>query len=158
MTQPQYPRRGRAPRNRLRAGMTLVETVVALFIAVFLIASILSSVVFASRQFTEAKARTNATNIINQQMEVLRSLKFSDLNTELAKSTGTSANPIQMAVGNQGYRVWRSINFVANLPGNLANNDLVRVVVTVQWEIMGRKYTDTAETYFSKNGFSAKYE
>ena len=151
---------------RSRRGMTLVETVVALFIAVFLIAAILTSVIVAARLFNEAKALTNATNIVNQEIESLRSLTYSGLVTDLAIPTnGTSAQtpttPKRLRVGNQEFTVSRSSCYATNIvPAGggspTVNNTLIETTVTVSWVIGGRTHRTSTTTAFSDNGYAAK--
>lgn len=146
--------------------MTLVETVIALFIAVLLIAGILTSVMVSSRQFTEAKAYTNAANIINQQVENLRSLQFAQLRTELnvpanGSTAQTPAPPLILHVGSQEFAVTRVSALVRNAipPGGGAatpNSHLVETSITVSWTILGKPYRTTVRTSFSEYGYAAK--
>ena len=143
--------------------MTLVEVMFALFIAVLLIAGILSSVIFASRQFTEAKALTDATNIVNQQIEDLRSLTFSDLKTALAvppngSSAASPATPLAVRVGNQPFSVSRSSRFATATAGGAptVNTNLIETTVTVSWVVLGRPHRASTTTSFSQYGYAAK--
>ncbi len=149
-----------------RSGMTLVETVIALLIAVLLIASILTSVMITARQFAEAKAYTNATNIINQQVENLRALPFAQLRTELNVPTDgsralTPAAALRLHVGPQEFVVTRSSALVRNAlpPGGgtpTPNTHLVETTITVAWTILGKPYQTSIRTSFSEFGYAAK--
>ncbi|MBK8476090.1 MAG: hypothetical protein IPL39_07180 [Opitutaceae bacterium] len=146
--------------------MTLVETVIALFLAVFLIAAILSSVVFAADTFAQVKALTNATNIVNQQVEALRAMDFATIASTLAAppngSAAASPSPaLEIAVGSQRFTVTRSSKLVRNkLPATgstlLPNPDLIETTITVAWRIKQHPRSVSTQTYFSAFGFAAK--
>ncbi len=163
------PTASSAERNRFgevktchRTGLTLVETVLAMFVATILIAGILSSLVFSIRQFTEARAYTNATNIINQQVESLRALKFADINSTLGgvpangSPITTPTTPLVLTVGKQQFRVTRSAKLVRNLAANAPNPNLIEMSVTVTWEMAGQPRSTSSSTYFSAYGFAAQ--
>ncbi len=146
---------------RRRRGMTLVETIIALFIAVVLIAAILASTVLAARLFTEAKAYTNATNIINQQVENLRTLGFTQLKAQLGVPTDgseavTPSPAITLSVGSQRFTVTRTARLVKNKTGGAINTDLVEMTVNVSWSSVGRTHSTSSQTYFSAFGFAAQ--
>ncbi len=141
--------------------MTLIEVIMALFVAVFLIAGILTSVVFAARQFTEAKARTNATNIINQKIEELRSKKFGDLKTSLEVDgdgkVGDLSDLSLVKVENQSF----SYELVSTYPDSALtpgtpNKNVVVTTVTVGWRVLGQVRRASAKTSFSIHGYAKK--
>lgn len=150
-----------AARLRMRSGMTLVEVMIALFVAVFLIAAILTSVVFAARQFTEAKARTNASNIVNQKIEELRSKKFGDLKTALEVDgdgkVGDLSDLSLIKVENQNF----SYELVSAYPDSAVsprtpNKNMVVTTITVGWRVLGQVRRASAKTSFSINGYAKK--
>lgn len=107
MTLTTLPTRASVPRTRHDAGMTLVETVIALFIAVFLISAILTSVVFAGREFVAARAYTNATNVLTAEMERMRGFASDSANWGEIKD-GVSG----VQVGTHSYRVETKVSEV----------------------------------------------
>ncbi len=156
MTQPNLNGCASVPaRSRQQSGMTLVETVVALFIAVFLIAGILTSVMVASKSFMVAKARTNATNVLNQQIEDMRSMEFGVLKSTLATPGATN---VVVKVGNMDFRIERVSSFPALVGATppAQNLEYIECVITVYWSISGRSYSSIARTSFSKYGFAAQ--
>ncbi|HLP06946.1 MAG TPA: hypothetical protein VK178_02185 [Opitutaceae bacterium] len=96
-----------APPFRKDSGMTMVETVLSLFIAVFLISAILSSVVFAGREFVAARSYTNATNVLTSEMERMRGFASDSANWGDIKD-GVSG----VQVGTHSYRVETKVSEV----------------------------------------------
>jgi len=112
------------------------------------------------------KALTNATNIINEEVENLRSLTFSELKTELnVPTSGNSvlspATPKILHVGQQEFSVSRSSCFVTNkIPAGggtaTVNESLIGTTITVSWVIMQKSHHASSTTSFSAYGYAAK--
>lgn len=142
--------------------MTLVETVIALFLAVFLIAGVCASLVCAARQFAEARARTYATNIVNQEIESLRTLSFTELESNASDlSSITSSVTIGqitftkvVSVGPQPFTIAWSI---APSVGTGTTTSLIEALITVSWSIGTHRGYISSSTLIAKAGLASAY-
>lgn len=137
-----------------------METVIALFMAVFLLAGVCSTLVLAARQFAEARARTYATNIVNQQFEALRTLSFTELEAN-ASSLNSITTPIsigqisfaqQVSVGPLPFTLaWQ----IAPSVGSGASTSVIKALLSVNWTIGNHHGVIISSTLIAKAGLAS---
>lgn len=141
--------------------MTLVEVMLAIFVLVLLFGAALSAIVQGSRLVYAARNRTRAVAILNQKMEEMRALTFSNLTAGLATPTFTSgtipASPVGIGLVSERLlsdAVGREFRWTRTAPTNAdeVGVNMLKVVVTVQWTDLNRTASVTAFSYFSSCG------
>lgn len=138
-------------RSSRRQGMTLLEVVLAMFILVMVFGAALSSVMQVGATVATAKNRTRAVAVLNQRMEEMRAMTFTNLGKNLASAGFTSGTETNAALAGTGARVFRWTRTVDTAAAD-ASSALVKVVVTVSWEQVNGVGSISAYSYFAKDG------
>ncbi len=139
--------------RRAAAGMTLVEVMLAMFVLTVVFASVLTALGRANSLTHASVATYRATAVLNERMEEMRSLSFTQLQTRLAQSdfqsgsVGTTDDERNLSGVNSF--AWTRTKVTAESTANL-----VKVVVHVTWT-EGRTPRDLQTVgYFSSTGVS----
>lgn len=125
-------------------GFTLVETMVAMFIATIFAMSLLSTVVFAKVQMESARCRLNATVIATELVETMKSVTFDELKTNLGNSVYTNGTT---QVANRSYEWSRN---------HTSSTDSVTVEVFVSWKILSNTQSVRTVSYINRYGTNPK--
>ena len=129
--------------------MTLLEVMLAMSILTLLFGAALASVIQVTKIVDAAKSRTRTVSILNQRMEEMRALTFTQLKSRLADTSFTAgterASDLTTA---QNFRWSRTSQSTAED----ASENLLKVAVTIEWKQLGRSSAIRAYSYFSKDG------
>lgn len=129
--------------------MTLLEVMLAMCILTLLFGAALSSVIQVTRIVDTAKSRTRAVAILNQRMEEMRALTFTQLKSRLADTSFTSGTEHATSFTSaKDFRWSRAIQST----GEDVSDTLLKVVVTIEWQQLGRTSAVRAYSYFAKDG------
>lgn len=142
----------RSPLSRQsRAGLTILEVMLAMFVLVLVFGAALSAVVHVSSVVAAAKTRTRAVAVLNQKLEEMRALTFTNLNAKLSSASFTSGAETDAAFTGTGVR---SFQWTRTVDGGAADvsGSMVKVVVTVSWVQAGHAASISAYSYFAKYG------
>lgn len=134
--------------------MTLLEVMLAMFILVMVFGAALSTVVRVGALVAAAKTRTRAATVLNQKLEEMRALTFTNLNRNLANGSFTSGTETDAAFTGTNAREFKWTRTVDSAAAD-ASSTLIKVVVTVSWEQAGHTSSVTAYSYLAKNGILA---
>ncbi len=137
--------------HRSKHGLTLLEVMLATFILVMIFGAAISSVVQVSATVASAKNRTRAVAVLNQRMEEMRAMTFTNLSKNLTAAGFTSGTETNTALTGKGARSFTWTRTVDTAAAD-ASSSLVKVVVTVTWEQVNGVRSISAYTYFAKNG------
>ena len=148
---------------RARAGLTLLEVVMAVFVLALLFTAALSSIIQVGRLVTTAKSRTRAVAIVNQKMEEMRSLTFANLKANLADASFTTGTiPMADESGKVSQSTFsdshgKSYRWTRTLQpgGEEVSASLLKVVVRVEWEDLKQPAAVSAFSYFAEHGVIA---
>ncbi len=140
-----------SPTTRHRGGMTLLEVMLAVFVLVMVFGAALSSLLQVSATVATAKNRTRAVALLNQQMEEMRAMSFTRLQTRLADTAFTAGTITASTLTGTGARAFRWSRTVDTAAAD-ASSSLVKVVVTVTWEQVNGVRSVSAYSYFGRDG------
>jgi len=137
------------PPRSTRAGMTLLEVMLAMSILTLLFGAALASVIQVTKIVDTARSRTRAVAILNQRMEEMRALTFTQLKSRLA-DTGFTAGTERASslTATQEFRWNRTPQGAAED----VSDTLLKVAVSIEWEQLGRTSAIRAYSYFAKDG------
>lgn len=131
---------------RKKRGLTLVEVMVAMFVSVIIIASVITSAVFAKQQSEVSKTRLSATIVLNQLCEENRLTPFSTLKTNLLSTGYLSGSTV---IHNRTYN-WTRVS--VDMSSQTSESDMIRIETTVSWSILNQRYNVMSDMYISKYG------
>ena len=132
-----------------RAGMTLLEVMLAMCILTLLFGAALASVVQVTQIVDTAKSRTRAVAILNQRMEEMRALTFTQLKSRLADTSFASGTERATSlVAAKDFHWSRAVQST----GEDVSETLLKVTVSIEWKQRGRPSAIHAYSYFSKDG------
>ncbi len=131
--------------------MTILEVMLAAFVLVMVSGAALSSIVQVSATVATAKNRNRAVALLNMQMEEMRSMSFSRLQSRLVDASFTAGSITTSTLTGSGAKVFRWKRTVDASAAD-ASSSLVKVVVTVEWEQVDGRRTISAYSYFSQHG------
>ncbi len=132
-------------------GLTLLEVMLATFILVMIFGAAISSVVQVSATVASAKNRTRAVAVLNERMEEMRAMTFTNLSKNLAAASFTSGTETNTVLTGKGARSFTWTRTVDTAAAD-ASSSLVKVVVTVTWAQVDGTRSISAYSYFSKDG------
>lgn len=135
----------------LRAGFTILEVVLAASVMAFAIATSVSTLVVGVRAMDSARATTMASQILQDQMEELRTTHWSvvsawdvSVDTPVSLNQGMQQNAF---IQSHSYSCSRTVNLV---PGKAS---LRQVSFTVAWKgADGRPHAAIASTFYAQSG------
>jgi type II secretory pathway pseudopilin PulG len=129
--------------------MTLLEVMLAMSILTLLFGAALASVIQVTKIVDSAKSRTRAVAILNQRMEEMRALTFTQLKSRLTDTSFTAGMERHSSLTSAQEFQWsRTLETTAED----ASENLLKVTVTIGWKQLGRSSTIRAYSYFSKDG------
>ncbi len=131
--------------------MNLLEVMLAVFVLVMVFGAALSSIVQVGATVATAKNRTRAVALLNMQMEEMRSMSFSRLQSRLADATFTAGSITASTLTGTGAKAFRWKRALDASAAD-ASSALIKVVVTVEWEQVDGTRAISAYSYFSQNG------
>lgn len=145
-------------RAKAAAGFTVVEILVATFVMLFGIVSAIIVIQSSLRSLDTARNTTLAAQIIQSEMERIRLLSWSAVNS-LPGSAGINIDDILPAdlpsiteLRNR-FAVTRAATDVSGKVG-----ELKMITVTVTWQgIDGQRHTRSSSTHYCKEGLYAYY-
>ena len=146
-----YPTR--SGRLHTRAGLTLIEVMIASFVLLVVFASVLAAANYSAKVAHSSRAETAATALINTKVEEMRAMPFTDVEKYLAGATGSlpRAASETIAAGPCKGGTWRR-----TVTKESSRNELLRAVITVEWTELGRARRLEVITFFSKHGIINK--
>lgn len=129
--------------------MTLLEVMLAMSILTLLFGAALASVIQVTKIVDTAKSRTRAVSILNQRMEEMRALTFTQLKSRLSDTSFTTGTERTSGLTTtQEFRWSRTLQATAED----VSDTLLKVTVTIEWKQLGRPSAIHAYSYFSKDG------
>ena len=129
--------------------MTLLEVMLAMSILTLLFGAALASVIQVTKIVDTAKSRTRAVSILNQRMEEMRALTFTQLKSRLSDTSFTTGTERTSGLTTtQEFRWSRTPQATAED----VSDTLLKVTVTIEWKQLGRPSAIHAYSYFSKDG------
>lgn len=131
--------------------MTLLEVMLAVFVLVLVFGAALSSLLQVSATVATAKNRTRAVALLNMQMEEMRSMSFTRLQSRLADTSFTAGSIAASTLTGTGARAFRWTRTV-DATATDTSSSLIKVVVTVTWEQINGVRSISAYSYFGKDG------
>ena len=142
MTRAHHPR-------RTRAGMTLLEVMLAMSILTLLFGAALASVIQVTKIVDAARSRTRAVSILNQRMEEMRALTFTQLKSRLGDASFTTGTERASSLATMQEFRWSRTHQSA---GEDVSDTLLKVTVSIEWKQLGRTSALRAYSYFAKDG------
>lgn len=151
ITQKNYPYSlsSRKQKRNTRKGITLIEVIIATFILGIGFSSIFAVIQQSTKLLQEARDRTRASQIIQSEMELMRSYTWSDLSGLPEKA---SFSPQAVFDVNYNKR-FQGLRRVTN-----RNADQYEVAIEVSWQsLWGKDQSETATTWITKGGLNDFY-
>ena len=132
-------RHGGVQSARLR-GFTLIEAAVVLCVFSLITISFYETWSLGTKHIMNAKYRLGGSAIADQQMEIVRALKFDDIGTTTGIPSGTLTEDKTINANNTIYQVHTVVQYVDDSTDgtlgagtDLAPNDYKKVTLTVSW-------------------------
>ncbi len=130
-------------------GITLVEVIIATFILGIGFSSIFAVIQQSTKVLQEARDRTRASQIIQSEMELMRSYNWTDLS-----ALPTSVKFTPQAVFDINYN--KRFQGLRTISGRGA--DQYEVTIEVSWKsLWGKDQSETATTWITKGGLNDFY-
>jgi hypothetical protein len=130
-----------------------------MFVLVTVLAAALTSVVSATKLTVAAKNRTRAVAILNQRMEEMRAITFTNLKTNMGTTAFTQGDEVNNDISgknNYSYHWTRELVTVDEDGTTLDTTKLVKIKVTVQWRVSNHSSSISSFSYYSIQGVSNK--
>jgi len=128
--------------KKIRAGFSLVEVLIALFIVVIAFLSFYKVSTFGTRYIIESKNKLAATAFVNEKMEIVRNLSYDKVGTQGSIDIpGNLPQEESVTANGKTYQVSFDVRYfddpmdgtMSTSPADLVPNDYKLVKVTVSW-------------------------
>ncbi len=149
-------------------GFTLIESLVVLFIFALISVVFLQTYTVGTRMIIESKNRLGATALVNQKMEVIRSVAYSTIGTKHWNGSawvygippGDILEDEDISVNTTLYHVHTFVQYVDDTfdgtlggsPNDAIPNDYKKVRLTVSWGSGGADQSVASYAHFSPKG------
>lgn len=132
------------------SGFTLIEVMMAATILLLGIVGMMHAITSGTEMLDTSRKQTLAGQIIQNEIERVRLLKWSEVSS-------LSANPTTVTLA--GVFIAQDKSFSCERTVADVKNDLRKLTFTVTWKSnTHRVHTRTGETYIGKNGLSVTYQ
>jgi len=139
-----------------QGGMTLVEVMIAMFVLTVVFGGVLSSMVRAAAFTNSSKILYRQTAIMNEKMEEMRAMQFSDLLAKLA-IPAQNVGEVPPPTGGSAVDKVLSGNYTYHWERTHATVDSTIVTITVKvWALGQEAHAKSITTQISKSGLINK--
>ncbi|MGA1846943.1 type IV pilus modification PilV family protein [Deferribacter abyssi] len=132
-------------------GFTLIELLVSIFIFTVVLLGLVASMITVKKINLRNNVRNIAVEQTNNEIEKLRSYGFAQIDNIISKCEGIECSPlndncsIKVQYRNSMFSLGKSYAL------NNVSSSLKKINITTCWNLFGRKYTYTSDTYISKD-------
>lgn len=124
--------------KRLLTGFTLIETMIGLSLLSLVIIGIYGGFQFSLKVIAQSRARTTATALANQKIELARNLAYADVGTVGGIPAGSIPETEIITRNNVEYTVKTTVSYVddpfdGTAPADAVPNDYKKVKIKVTW-------------------------
>ncbi|MGA1862781.1 type II secretion system protein [Deferribacter thermophilus] len=133
-----------------KKGFTLIEMMVSLFIFSVALLGLVASMITVKKMNMRNNVRNIAIEQVNNEIEKLRAYGFNKIDNLIGSCENIECSPANdnCSMKAQYRNTWISIgkSFTVNTSGTTKE-----IVITSCWELFGKKYTYTTQTYIAKD-------
>lgn len=129
--------------NKKQKGFSLIEVLITILLLAFVLMTLISVFIYGFNLLSKTKQTTLATQIAQEEVELIRNMPFDDI---LTLSPSFSHDSLSLLEGSEGSLA------IEEGPGD----DIKKLTVRVRWVYRGNNMIKDVVTYITREGINKK--